>query len=58
MLERDGTKEFVVHPYEKFERLSQELADYEDLKDLRATKNEERDAPSATLADVRGELRI
>ncbi len=51
-------KEFVVLPYEEFERLSQELADYEDLKDLRAAKNEEKDAPSATLGDVREELRI
>ena len=58
ILEKDGKKEFAVLPYEEFERLSQELADYEYLKDLRAAKHEEKDSPSTTLAEVRKELDI
>ena len=58
ILEKDGSKEFVVLPYEEFELLSQELADYEDLKDLRSAKHEEKDAPGKTLAEAREELGI
>ena len=58
ILEKDGSKEFVVLPYEEFELLSQELADHEDLKDLRSTKHEEKDTPGKTLAEAREELGI
>ena len=58
ILEKNGSKEFVVLPYEEFEQLSQELADYEDLKDLRSAKCEEKDAPATTLSEVREELGI
>ena len=58
ILEKDGKKEFAVLPYEEFERLSDELADYEDLKDLRTAKSEERHAPGTPLAEVREELGI
>ena len=42
ILERDGKKEYAVLPYDEFERIAQELADYEDLKDLRSARSTER----------------
>ena len=58
ILEKDGKKEFAVLPYDEFERIAEELADYEDLKDLRAAKSKEGDAPGTPLSDVRAELEI
>lgn len=58
ILEKNGRKEFAVLPYEEFERITMALADYEDLKDLRAAKHDEKDAPGIPLAQVRQELGI
>ena len=58
ILEKDGKKAFAVLPYDEFERIAEELADYEDLKDLRSAKTAEGDAPGKPLSEVRGELRI
>ena len=58
ILEKNGKKEFAVLPYEEFERISEELADYEDLKDLRTAKHKEQDAPSKPLSEVREDLGI
>jgi uncharacterized heparinase superfamily protein len=58
ILERDGKKAFAVLPYEEFVRIGEELHDFEDLKDLRAAKTEEADAPTTPLASVRKKLRI
>lgn len=58
ILEKEGKKEFAVLPYEEFERLTEELSDYEDLKKLRAAKAEERDAPAVSLEEAREQLKI
>jgi len=58
ILEKDGKKEFAVLPYDEFERIGEELADYEDLKDLRSSKSEEGAAPTKSLASVRAALGI
>jgi PHD/YefM family antitoxin component YafN of YafNO toxin-antitoxin module len=58
VLEKDGKKQFAVLPYDEFERMADALAEYEDLKDLRAAKRAEGDAPSKPLAKVRSELGI
>lgn len=58
ILEKDGKKEFAVLPYDEFERLAEELADYEDLKDLRSAKSKEGPAPTKSLSDVRSFLGI
>jgi len=58
ILERDGKKEFAVLPYEEFEKLTEELQDHEDLKDLRAAKAAEGEAEAVPLADVRRQLQI
>ena len=56
ILERDGQKAFVVLPYEEFLMLEEELQQFEDLKQLRAAKAIESDAPTTSLDDVRKEL--
>nr|VFK77766.1 MAG: Antitoxin Phd_YefM, type II toxin-antitoxin system [Candidatus Kentron sp. SD] len=58
ILEKNGKKEFAVLPYEEFEQITMALADYEDLRDLRAAEQDEKDAPSIPLAQVRRELGI
>jgi len=56
ILERDGKKAFVVLPYEEFVMIEEELQEYEDLKELRAAKAEEADAPTVPLRDAKKEL--
>jgi len=58
ILERDGKKAFAVLPYEEFQNLQEELDQYEDLKDLRAAKTEEANAPVECLRAVRSTLNI
>ena len=56
ILEKDGKKAFVILPYEEFVAIQEQLHDLEDLKELRAAKAEEGDAPTTPLASVRQEL--
>nr|VFJ55262.1 MAG: hypothetical protein BECKDK2373C_GA0170839_10485 [Candidatus Kentron sp. DK]VFJ55450.1 MAG: hypothetical protein BECKDK2373B_GA0170837_105220 [Candidatus Kentron sp. DK] len=58
ILGKNGKKEFAVLPYEEFEQITMALADYDDLKDLRAAKQDEEDAPGISLSQVRQELGI
>ena len=58
ILERDGRKAFAVLPYEEFEKVREELDDYEELKDLRTAKAEEGSAPVSALGTVPEELDI
>ncbi len=58
VLEKNGKKEFVVLPYEEFIALQEILADAEDALDLRAAKQEEQDAPTISLAEVKSSLAI
>jgi len=58
ILEKDGRKEFAIIPYDEFQRMSEELADYQDLKDLRAAKSKEAEANTLTLAEAREELNL
>ncbi|MDT8390321.1 MAG: type II toxin-antitoxin system Phd/YefM family antitoxin [Lentisphaeria bacterium] len=58
ILEKDGRKEFAILPYDEFQRMSEELADYQDLKDLRAAKSKEADAGTLSLAEAREELNL
>ena len=55
---KNGKKEFVVLPYEEFVALQELLAHAADLRDLRAAKQEEHDAPTLPLASVKAELDI
>ena len=56
MIKKDGKREFVILPYEEFVRVEEELADYHDLQELRAAKQQEGHAPTQTLAEVKEEL--
>ena len=58
ILQMEGKKVFAVLPYEEFLKLQEQLDDYEDLKDLRAAKAEEANAPVTPLDDVRKDLNI
>ena len=58
ILEKDGKKEFVILPYEEFEKLQEELENFEDLKELRAAKAKEQDAPALSLAEAKRTLNI
>jgi len=53
ILTKNGRKEFAVLPYEEFVALTEALADYEDLRDLRAAKAEEGEAHTTSLHEVR-----
>ena len=52
ILEKNGQPQFAVLPYEEFEAVRELLLDYEDLKNLRAAKAEEADAPAMALAEA------
>jgi len=52
ILEKDGQPEFAVLPYEEFQAVRELLMDYDDLRDLRAAKSEETDAPVMSLREV------
>lgn len=58
ILEKNGKKEFVILSYEEFERIEDELSDYQDLRDLREAMLAEQNAETRSLADVRDELGI
>jgi len=58
ILEKDGKKAFAVLPYEEFENLQEELDQYEDLKDIRAAKSREANAPVESLDSVRNALKL
>ena len=58
ILEKDGRKEFAILPYDEFQRISEDLADYQDLKDLRTAKSKEADAVTQSLSSVRAKLKI
>ena len=51
ILKKNGREEFSVLPYEEFLALTEVLADYEDLQELRAAKLEEGNAE--TDEDIR-----
>lgn len=52
ILTKNGRKEFAVLPYEEFLALQEWLEDLEDLTDLRAAKDSERDASTIPLVEV------
>jgi PHD/YefM family antitoxin component YafN of YafNO toxin-antitoxin module len=56
IIEKDGKKEFAVLPYDEFVRVQEELEDYEDLRQLREAKEQDKDAPAITLAELKKEL--
>jgi hypothetical protein len=58
IIEKDGTKEFVVLPYTDFLIIQEELEDYEDLRLLREAKEKEKNAPTTNLSAIKKEFAI
>jgi len=58
ILEKDGKKEFVVLPYSEFLKIQEELADYEDLRLLREAKQNEKDASTISLEEMKKKLKV
>ena len=56
ILEQDGKKAFAVLSYEEFEEIQAVLQDYEDIKNLRAAKAHEANAPTVSLREARRQL--
>jgi PHD/YefM family antitoxin component YafN of YafNO toxin-antitoxin module len=52
ILEKNGRKEFAILPYEEYLALTEALADYEDLRELRAAKAEEGNAETMSLKEA------
>jgi hypothetical protein len=57
-LEKDGKKQFVVLTIEEFDAIQEMLADAEDLLELRRAEEEEGDAETVSLEDVKKQLGI
>jgi hypothetical protein len=55
-LEKNGRTEFVVLPIEEFQLLRDYLEDTEDLLDLRKAKEEEGNAPTTPLSELKQTL--
>jgi PHD/YefM family antitoxin component YafN of YafNO toxin-antitoxin module len=55
-LVKNGKKQFAVLPYEEFLALQEQLADAEDLLELRRAKRAEGRKRSIPLAEVKREL--
>lgn len=49
IIKKNGKNEFVVLPYDEFQKIQEELASYDDLRCLREAKDAEHDAPTIGL---------
>lgn len=58
VIEKNGKKEFVILPYEKFLEIREELDNYDDLRILREAKEKEGDAPTISLEDAKNKLHL
>lgn len=56
MIEKEGRKEFVVLPFEEYQKLTELLQDYEDLKELREAKQASQGEKGISLAQVMSEF--
>ena len=56
-LNKNGSPEFAVLPYEEFLLVQELLADLEDLQDLRQAKDHEQDALTVSLAEAKATLK-
>jgi hypothetical protein len=58
IIEKSGKKEFVVISYDEFLLIQEELASFEDLKELRKAKRKEANLPGLPLAAVRKKIKV
>jgi len=57
IIKKNGKKEYVILPYEEFLKVREELEDYEDLRCLRAAKQEEKDSPTIGMVEVKKQIK-
>ena len=55
-IEKKGKKEFVVLPIDEYNIIEETLNDYEDLIDLRKTKEKEKKMKTKSLDEVKKEI--
>lgn len=53
IIKKNGKKEFVVLPYDEFQKMQEALASYEDLRCLREAKIEEKDAATIGISELK-----
>ena len=53
IIQKNGKNEFVVLPYDEFQKIQEELASYEDIRCLREAKMAEKDAPTIGIAELK-----
>jgi hypothetical protein len=53
IIKKNGKNEFVVLPYDEFQKIQEEIASYEDLRCLREAKAEENEAPTIGLDELK-----
>lgn len=53
IIKKNGENEFVVLPYDEFQKIQEEIALYEDLRCLREAKADEKDAPTICLEELK-----
>ncbi|MBA4369608.1 MAG: prevent-host-death family protein [Desulfobacterium sp.] len=53
IIKKNGKNEFVVLPYDEFQKIQEEIASYEDLRCLREAKTEEKDAPTIGMKELK-----
>ncbi|AQQ09615.1 Phd_YefM [Sedimentisphaera cyanobacteriorum] len=55
---KDGKKQFVVLPFEEYERIKDKLQDYEDLQELREAKASDAGKDGFNLNEAKEKLGI
>lgn len=53
IIKKNGKNEFVVLPYDEFQKIQEELTSYEDLRCLREAKIAERNAPTIGVEELK-----
>ncbi|MFZ3048814.1 MAG: type II toxin-antitoxin system prevent-host-death family antitoxin [Desulfatirhabdiaceae bacterium] len=53
IIQKNGKNEFVVLPYDEFQKIQEELALYEDLRCLREAKMEDSDIPTIGIEELK-----
>ena len=57
IIKKNGKNEFVVLPYDEFQKIQEEIALYEDLRCLREAKIAEGEAPTIGIAELKKTIR-
>lgn len=53
IIKKNGKNEFVVLPYDEFQKIREELDLYEDIRCLREAKAAEKDSPTIGIVELK-----